>query len=1563
MKAPKDFIQKLYQESIQEGRNRQRLAHSANLIIKGTLSGDKYINELIQNADDAGKICPGKLSATFTLTEEHLIFTHNGNPFSEKDIEGIIDIGGPERDKVKELAQTGNKGIGFKAIFDIADYVLIISNGYTFAFDENHSLWKGNSKDYPWQIAPIWVEKQAIPKEAAPYLSEDKVNFVFKLRNKERRGEISKRLDELINHPKILLFLRNTHSITVTDIQKNTSKKMEIATVSEVVEEEFRIKEVQINSNNNVSSWYIYNRDAALGPKIKDIIKDSDKIPEKYKIAKKITLGLAIEFNEEELIPAVSPAVFCFLPTEVNYPFKMSVNADFILDTARMHLLDDNIVNQWNAYLLKLILFNQFRFLEYVASKTAHWESVLTMLTFPDQINWGKLNGFSHEFLDIFKRGKEKFKLIWNLQENQIYPISEINHDKYQFIQEYGSQELKRFCAHPSIKGQGLLVDLGSKVFDINSIINAIKKPEFSKTIVDPEVNQRFIEYAYTLYRQIESSFDKNNLQKLENTLKEIPLILSDQKDSNSCYRLHQIKDKLVYFPEENLKYLITNFNFVSLVHPATNALAAKNDAIKQWLIKLGVGELQFKEIIDKANNANSELISFTRRLYKNYKNLDKKDKALLPALKLKTTTGKYLRAHQCYVSDHYEPVIKLEGIFKDLPWFVSEEYTVDNILEWKNFFLEMNVMQQIEAHNITDFIEAANGLETNLIAFTQLIFEKYFYDKMDLKFFESNIKPALSKLKLLTTQGNYLPSTQCYLSDFYRPLLPLEQIVKGLSYVAKDYVTDEANIESWKGFLKEIGVKNTININVEVDYRRTNAIFSDDITKKYIDFLDKGIYEYDPSYETKLYPPDTGRYPHQHRISHYFRIEFIQQLIPTPILWQMIQNHWNMIESTDVRYRTLLSNRKIPSSIHYFVHLASMAHYQLPPTALYSPKLKETFGEDMADLKVAEIANLLTETQLAYFGFKNTLSPVDCVRILMKIAMQPASQASVAKITKLYEQILNAGHSLQSILQEANFERASLKLLTQTNEFKPLDQLYCFISKNIELEECNALLLKKPHDISLEDFENIASLLEVSMIRDTDLTINVQAEQKDTKLRGQLQKKLPYLLIAEAHKKEAVGEAELRSIAQTMFPEIQRQLNKLGIFYTEEIVAEYQEVIDQSIDIWGDKEQKVLYYTDLNDHSVIKKIAKFLKDYLGLKLEAKELCKILELSEEKLLKHFKKMNVDHTLIEEVGQSLGKGKIHKKEVNIATPLSARLSPKRPLSQKEAESEEVESEEEVLTPTKKIKYDSGYFSSEETASSQEMKENPTEQSLYHLVEKKVNNLSISSFSNTTSPSTPSFYNNVNRKTVHSQFGKKNTAFDNASVRENEDFLQENSNMQSMNRYQKLSVNFLTEEERKRIGRAGEAHVYEALKRKYLEKYGANYQEEGGTLTIHTDHYKKQVTWCNHKEELWKSYDFKVVKTTISDNQVTKKEYLEVKATIANKMEIDANFSSKEWAKMEKASAKSTNKLPITSYTVYCVNNISEPPAQRKMVKIKNFKDYLSQRATNVREIKQVTIALE
>jgi hypothetical protein len=80
-----------------------------------------FVYELLQNAEDAGAS-----QIKFKQYQDRLEVLHDGHPFSLANLQGLCDIG--KSDKIGDLNQIGEFGVGFKSVFGICETVRLYSH-------------------------------------------------------------------------------------------------------------------------------------------------------------------------------------------------------------------------------------------------------------------------------------------------------------------------------------------------------------------------------------------------------------------------------------------------------------------------------------------------------------------------------------------------------------------------------------------------------------------------------------------------------------------------------------------------------------------------------------------------------------------------------------------------------------------------------------------------------------------------------------------------------------------------------------------------------------------------------------------------------------------------------------------------------------------------------------------------------------------------------------------------------------------------------------------------------------------------------------------------------------------------------------------------------------------------------------------------------------------------------------------------------------------------------------------------------------------------------------------
>ncbi|MDY5859128.1 MAG: hypothetical protein SPK09_07920, partial [Porphyromonas sp.] len=376
-----NFIRKIYDK-------RGATEDDAEIIVNAlkTITGDLYttkdrfIFELLQNADDAPNDSD-YVDTEIHLLSEHMLFLHNGRPFSPTDVESITSIG--DSTKKKNSTTTGYKGIGFKALFSKVDSVIIRSGGFSFAFDK-HSYQGKNLSVIPWQLKPIWRERYRYPKEVrkheqfisspvalalsltAPTLSKE--NLEAKVQ------EYQKSIRTLFSEPRFLLFLRHVNSVRVSGLQGGSLhvKKSFDGTERDVLKLEI--------DGQLCSQWKVYSVEFDIPEETREAMRGSKETPEKMKEMSRSKLSFAAKIGSEGSLQAVTPSeslLFAYLPISVSpYYLPFLVNADFLTTANREGI---HTQNPWNIYLFEQIGYRVFGWIARLA-QGGHRDEIVSLV-------------------------------------------------------------------------------------------------------------------------------------------------------------------------------------------------------------------------------------------------------------------------------------------------------------------------------------------------------------------------------------------------------------------------------------------------------------------------------------------------------------------------------------------------------------------------------------------------------------------------------------------------------------------------------------------------------------------------------------------------------------------------------------------------------------------------------------------------------------------------------------------------------------------------------------------------------------------------------------------------------------------------------------------------------------------------------------------------------------------------------------------------------------------------------------------------------------------------------
>lgn len=1177
MTKEREFIEAMYRRRAKNDDNGRNLANIINSSINNNLSGDKYLNELIQNADDAESS-----RIDWVEVDGYLIFKHQGKHFLQEDVEGIVNCADPHRKKTEDLTKIGNKGIGFKSVFSMASQVSILSKEYTFQFDEQHELWKDDPKTYPWQTIPIWLDKTTFPDSVKKHLDETSVCFVFKIR-KNILTDIKTHLGNLTT--RYLLFLRH-----VKEIKIGSEKTVKLS-------ERKKFSEGKINKIviNDTFHWYLWERKYNISEELKALILADANIAPKYKKGEPIPISIAIRSKDGKLVPLTSaPRVFCYLPTNIELGLKFIVHAEFLLDDSRMGLRDDKIGRAWNGFILANIFSAQIEFLSELNSSSEFWRYLFNVISSPALVP----DIFKEACKGAFSSAIEKFLLGTNMEVKSVL-VKNLYFDRFNFVKNFGDVTLKSKCVHEDTENKAALNELGRKYLPLDDIKSFLIAPNrFPLNIIkNLEKNKLFLSFVRAISKDEEP-------KKWFKDYFASGCILS----SNGQLK----KPEEIYTTNEALEEFSAQFSFLSMVHPEIVQLLGRD-----WLREMGVNELNLEHMIDEANKEKSQIIPFTIKLSQQKKLEDLfEDKAqeknrstaekekirkeklstALKKLKVKMANGTLVEASHSYLPNALNPTTPIEPFVGDASPYVFAGYPLDDDITdvFRNFLLTMGMQQTVDLKTMTAVTEAVNNQNDpqKIIAYTQFIFKNHFIPVDDKQ--RKKILIQIASLKVVTAQGNSIQSSLCYLADQYLPEQSLGDVILPTERLSVDYYENEHDIPIWRDFFTGLGVVDTLSIDTYASSSPANLRTCDDKFNVYA--RDVGLED--------LWSTRT-------QLSGYAKIHFVLSIYTTMHFWELLLNNWDEIKP--VINRTTYKGKAVASNIHYWVNKSIKHTYgdDKSSSDYYYHVLSDKLKKYAAALPIANQTQGMNETQASMLGFRTHLSQADAVMLLNKIAQENHCAEDFEQICFIYKELLRS---------ESIDDPVDVLLANQKNEFSKGNALY-YIENNLFSHLENTRLIKKPNTISEVNFKKLIQKFGVKLIAFSDLNMGL-ATQKSSPLFKKIQERLVYILHAEAKQKDWMGDKDAAN-QQALSEKIQQKIQALKCICADSIRIHFQDVFSEVVDVWIDPEKQMVHHQEELDLEAQQKFYIFIHKHLELCCSLLDFIAIMTSSVDKLNRKF----------------------------------------------------------------------------------------------------------------------------------------------------------------------------------------------------------------------------------------------------------------------------------------------------------------------------------------------------
>lgn len=734
------FISALYKKKSDYNNPDQATTQEQSLIQLSSgiyTEEERFVFELFQNAVDAFENSTGCLNVKIAIQNGYLVFMHNGLAFSERDIEGLCDVG--NGNKTKDIKKIGYKGIGFKSVF-WSSCVTVLSGGYCFKFDKEYwddywgKNWKKSygSKDpekrylMPWQIIPI----ETTPPDVGLDTSDYTVVTYIQLGKKKKIGNKIKRL---MSDCQFLLFV-NAKNINMSFWEEGKlSSSLEKKTIDEQV----------VLSQNGMenSRWLIYSNDhVEVSSAIQEEMREDGYTPLKLQNAKSFDLSFAIRLDKEKkLMPMRDAVVYTYLPTSFKFgdeglPFL--VNANFITDAGRQQLHKDSA---WNKLIFSRVPYEFLTWMSMISDKYPNYYEVLPKVSYgndnPLEIAYEEGMKSALETVSFIPSADDpKVKLLASHAMMDIIGISDaisadvlLRHVNKTYGKSFDSGNLIRRVW----KGSRMLKDYGVFFFDKDCLAKLFEDKECFEGI-DVGLDKKLVDFLFHYYLQQRDGAGKSDLME---TLKPVKFLLDENEELAAPEDL--------YFPSDYREQNDMAENVIFL-HPDI-ADSIKNDtAMDKWLADLGISELDditfIKDVLCKDGYVKVEnAIEVGRFLFKvnRHENIfDKIGSYTLSKIKILTKGGTLKIAEELYFGSYYHPEVDLESVYSgDI--YVSEDYANgSNIQEWKVFWMRFGVNDTIELRQR----KIEKHAEWSIIRQVKIAFEKLYYSDFAFHYLYSDI-------------------------------------------------------------------------------------------------------------------------------------------------------------------------------------------------------------------------------------------------------------------------------------------------------------------------------------------------------------------------------------------------------------------------------------------------------------------------------------------------------------------------------------------------------------------------------------------------------------------------------------------------------------------------------------------------------------------------------------------------------------------------------------------------------------------------------------------------------
>lgn len=311
-------------------------------------NGQRFIYELIQNVDDCEYSnvddCHLDILFNYSVDPGEIIFTYNEKGFKPENVFAITGIAEKSKNISMEKIEIGEKGIGFKSVFGIAESVHIESGMFSFElFKNNFTVPVPRYENFK----PVNGTRMKL-KVSAESVKNIYRNMVNEYKTKQ---------SVLNKNP--ILFLNKLTDLKIY-FDSNRYIKFKVERKSPKVVDELLFEEnvgISIDAKDYLNGMdYGYNRKIECIRYTKTILYNKEECWSRYGtdalFLKKSHKLIALFPKQDNKTEKFNGTLYSFLPTQIQMTIPMVLHVPFKLDGAR-EFVDSQKRNKWFKFTIE----------------------------------------------------------------------------------------------------------------------------------------------------------------------------------------------------------------------------------------------------------------------------------------------------------------------------------------------------------------------------------------------------------------------------------------------------------------------------------------------------------------------------------------------------------------------------------------------------------------------------------------------------------------------------------------------------------------------------------------------------------------------------------------------------------------------------------------------------------------------------------------------------------------------------------------------------------------------------------------------------------------------------------------------------------------------------------------------------------------------------------------------------------------------------------------------------------------------------------------------------------